>query len=221
MEALHHFLDFFMHLDVHLGEWISNSVPQTYLILFAIIFVETGVVIWPFLPGDSLLFAVGAISANGSLNIFLVYLLLTAAALLGDNCNYWIGRFFGPKVFGKLLSKKYLDDTHQFYEKHGVLAVVIAQFAPIIRTFAPFVAGVGKMTYSKFALLNLIGVLSWTTLFLGAGYFFGNLDFVKQNFHYVIFGIIGVSLIPIALQVLKGFTGSSKTTKKAPAKKKK
>jgi membrane-associated protein len=214
MALIHQILDFFMHLDVHLGEWINNSVPQTYFILFVIIFVETGLVIWPFLPGDSLLFAVGAFSQKGSLNIFLCYFLLTGAALLGDNCNYWIGRFFGPKIFGKFLNKKYLDQTHKFYEKHGILAVVIAQFAPIIRTFAPFVAGIGKMTYTKFVTLNLIGVVSWTTLFLGAGYFFGQLDFVKQNFHYVIFGIIAVSLIPIAVEILKAFFDKPKTTKK-------
>jgi membrane-associated protein len=214
MGALHQFLDFFMHLDVHLGDWIQTYGNLTYFILFVIIFVETGLVIWPFLPGDSLLFAVGAFSQKGSLNIFLCYFLLTGAALLGDNCNYWIGRFFGPKIFGKLLNKKYMEQTHKFYEKHGVLAVVIAQFAPIIRTFAPFVAGIGKMTYPKFVTLNLIGVISWTTLFLGAGYFFGQLDFVKQNFHYVIFGIIAVSLIPIALEILKAFFSKPEKAKK-------
>ncbi len=212
MDFIHQILNFFMHLDIHLGEWIQSYGNLTYLILFTIIFVETGLVIWPFLPGDSLLFAVGAFAAKGSLNIFLSYILMTSAALLGDNCNYWIGRFFGPKIFGKLLNKKYLDQTHQFYEKHGVLAVVIAQFAPIIRTFAPFVAGIGKMTYPKFVTLNLIGVISWTTLFLAAGYFFGNLDFVKQNFHYVIIGIIAVSLIPIGLEVLKAFFSSNPKT---------
>jgi len=214
MSAIHQFLDFFMHLDIHLGEWIQSYGYQTYFILFTIIFVETGLVIWPFLPGDSLLFAVGAFSKIGSLNLFLAYFLMTGAALLGDNCNYWIGRFFGPKIFGKLLNKKYMEQTHKFYEKHGVLAVVIAQFAPIIRTFAPFVAGVGKMSYSKFATLNLIGVFSWTTLFLGLGYCFGQLEVVKHNFHYVILGIIAVSLIPIALEILKAFFGKPEKVKK-------
>jgi len=215
METIHQLIHNILHLDELLGGWIQSYGYQTYFFLFAIIFVETGVVIWPWLPGDSLLFAVGAFSKIGSLNIFLVYFLMTAAALLGDNCNYWIGRKLGQnKTFGRLINKKYLDQTHQFYEKHGVLAVIIAQFAPIIRTFAPFVAGIGKMTYTKFATLNLIGVVSWTTLFLGLGYFFGQLDVVKKNMELVIFGIIAVSLIPIALEILKAFFSKPETTKK-------
>jgi membrane-associated protein len=210
MDFLHQFLDFFLHLDKHLGDWIQSYGTATYFILFAIIFCETGFVVTPFLPGDSLLFAVGAFSAKGSFNIFFAYFLLTGAALLGDNANYWIGRTLGPKFFGRFVKKKYLDQTHEFYEKHGILTLIIAQFAPIIRTFAPFVAGVGKMTYSKFATLNLIGVLSWTTLFLGMGYFFGNMEMIQKNFHYAILGIIAVSLIPIALEVLKGFSSAKK-----------
>jgi len=205
MDLIHQFVDFFLHLDKHLGDIIQNYGTLTYGILFAIIFCETGLVVTPFLPGDSLLFAVGALSAKPEipLNPVFCYLLMTAAALLGDNCNYWIGRFFGPRVFGRFVKKKHMDQTHEFYEKHGVLTLIIAQFAPIIRTFAPFVAGVGKMTYGKFVTLNFIGVISWTTLFLWAGYFFGGLETVQKNFHYVILGIILVSLTPIALEILK------------------
>jgi len=205
MDFIHQFVDFFLHLDKHLGDIIANYGTLTYGILFAIVFCETGLVVTPFLPGDSLLFAVGALShaENAVLNPIYCYLLLTAAALLGDNSNYWIGRFFGPKVFGKFVKKKYMDQTHDFYEKHGILTLIIAQFAPIIRTFAPFVAGVGRMTYSKFVVLNLIGVLSWTTIFVWAGYFFGGMPAIQKNFHYVILAIIVISLTPIALEVFK------------------
>src|SRR5579859_1935048 len=184
MGFLHQILDFFLHLDKHLTEIIQSYGTLTYGILFAIIFCETGLVVTPFLPGDSLLLAVGALSAlpDSPLNVILSYLLLTSAALLGDNSNYWIGRFFGPNVFGKFVNQKHLQRTHEFYEKHGVLTLVIAQFVPIIRTFAPFVAGVGNMTYGRFVRYNLTGVLLWTTLFTFSGYFFGNLEPVKKNF---------------------------------------
>jgi len=212
MGFLHQALDFFLHLDKHLSEIIQSYGTLTYGILFAIIFCETGLVVTPFLPGDSLLFAVGALSAlpDSPLNVVFSYLLLTSAALLGDNSNYWIGRFFGPNVFGKFVNQKHLQRTHEFYEKHGVLTLVIAQFVPIIRTFAPFVAGVGNMTYGRFVKYNLTGVLLWTTLFTFSGYFFGNLEPVKKNFHYVILGIIVVSLMPIVIEVMKQFLPSSK-----------
>jgi membrane-associated protein len=212
MDLIHQFVDFFLHLDKHLGDIIQNYGTLTYGILFAIVFCETGLVVTPFLPGDSLLFAVGALShaENAVLNPFYCYILLTAAALLGDNSNYWIGRFFGPKVFGRFVKKKYMDQTHDFYEKHGILTLIIAQFAPIIRTFAPFVAGVGRMTYSKFVILNLIGVLSWTTIFVWAGYFFGGMPMIQQNFHYVILAIIVISLTPIALEVVKAWNSGKK-----------
>lgn len=217
MDFLHQAVDFFLHLDKHLTDIIAQYGVWTYGLLFLIIFCETGLVVTPILPGDTLLFAAGAISAGGSLNVVTVYLLMTAAALLGDNANYWIGRFFGEKAFGKFVNKKHLDQTHAFYEKHGVLTLVIGQFAPIIRTFVPFVAGVGEMTYSRFMFFNLIGVLSWATLFVWCGYFFGNLAPVKQNFHYVVLGIAVVSLIPIVLQVGKTVFAPQA----APAKKKK
>lgn len=216
MDFLHQAADFFLHLDKHLGDFALAHGTSTYGVLFLIIFCETGLVVTPFLPGDSLLFTVGALTATKVMPypIVLPYLFLTAAALLGDHCNYWIGRFFGPNVFGKFVNKKHLDRTHEFYEKHGVLTLVIAQFAPIIRTFAPFVAGVGDMTYPKFAVFNLIGVLSWTTLFTWSGYFFGNIEVVRRNFHYVILGIIVVSLTPIALELWKSFA-SPKAARKA------
>lgn len=212
MDFLKQALDFFLHLDKHLDSIIQSYGTLTYGILFLIIFCETGLVVTPFLPGDSLLFAVGALSAkpDSPLNIVLCYFLLTGAALLGDNCNYWIGRFFGTRIFGKLVNKKHMDQTHQFYEKHGVLTLVIAQFAPIIRTFAPFVAGIGKMTYPKFVTLNLIGVLSWTTIFVWAGYFFGGMPMIQKNFHYVILAIIVISLMPIVLEILKARSSGKK-----------
>lgn len=212
MEHLHQLLDYFLHLDKYLAQIVQTYGTQTYSILFCVIFCETGLVVTPFLPGDSLLFAVGALTAAGvmPLPIGLVYALLTIAALLGDNSNYWIGRVFGENVFGKFMNKKYLDRTHEFYEKHGVLTLVIAQFVPIIRTFAPFVAGIGDMTYGKFLRFNFTGVFLWTTLFTWTGYFFGNLPFVKTNFHYVILGIIIVSVIPIFIELVKQFRANPK-----------
>lgn len=210
MEFLKSVADFFLHLDKHLDAIFQSYGLLTYGILFLIIFCETGLVVTPFLPGDSLLFAVGALSAKGSLNVVACYLLLTSAALLGDNCNYWIGRTLGTKVLGKFVNKKHLQQTHEFYERHGILTLIIAQFAPIIRTFAPFVAGLGNMTYPKFVTLNLIGVMLWTTLFVWSGYFFGGMEMIQKNFHYVILGIIAVSLIPIALEVLKAMSGGKK-----------
>ncbi len=217
---LHQILDYFLHLNKNLAEFNAQHGLWTYGLLFLIIFCETGLVVTPFLPGDSLFFAAGALSASGGLNIFTVYLLMTGAALLGDNANYWIGRSFGKPV-SKLVKAKHIEETHKFYEKHGVLTLVIAQFVPIIRTFAPFVAGLGKMTYSKFVTFNLIGVLSWATLFSWSGYFFGNLDVVKENFHYVILGIIAVSLLPIVYELGKVFLGSKSAPAAAKGKKKK
>ena len=174
-----------------------------YAILFGVIFCETGLVVTPILPGDSLLFTVGALSYTAKLNVTFSWALLTAAALMGDHSNYWIGRLFGENVFGKFMNKKYLDKTHEIYEKHGVQTLVLFQFAPIFRTFAPFVAGVGHMTYGKFTRYNLIGVFSWTTICIGSGYFFGTLPWVNEHFEVVILGIIFVSLIPTFVQVAK------------------
>lgn len=215
MYLIHQALDFFLHLDKHLGEIIQNYGTTTYLIVFGIIFCETGLVVTPILPGDSLLFAVGAFCAVGSLDFKTAYILLTLAALLGDNCNYWIGRLLGPAFFGRFVKKKYLDQTHQFYEKHGILTLVIAQFAPIIRTFAPFVAGVGHMTYSHFVRMNFIGVVLWASLFLWGGYLFGNLEVVKSHFHYVILAIIVISLTPIIYGIYQEFKTGGPTSKPA------
>ena len=182
MEIISQLVDFVLHLDVHLNEIIQNFGIWTYLILFLIIFLETGVVITPFLPGDSLLFAAGSFAALGSLNVWVLFITLTFAAILGDTINYWIGHFIGPKAFGgniRFLKKEYLDRTHDFYEKHGGKTIILARFIPIIRTFAPFVAGIGAMNYSRFIVYNVVGAILWVALFTFGGYFFGNLPFVK------------------------------------------
>ena len=202
------FIDFLLHIDVHLTEIVSNYGWQTYLILFIIVFWETGVVIWPFLPGDSLLFAAGSIAAlpNSPLDPVYLFLLLSTAAILGDTTNYWIGHFIGPKAFksdGRFLKKKYLDKTQDFYEKYGARTIIIARFVPIVRTFAPFVAGIGKMHYRRFIIYNVVGALLWNTLFIGAGFFFGNLDVVKNNFSLVILAIIILSCLPMVIEYLR------------------
>lgn len=217
MDSLHVFLDHILHLNKYLPELVQAYGTYIYAVLFGVIFCETGLVVTPILPGDSLLFTVGALSAAAQLNVAFSWVLLTAAALMGDHSNYWIGRVFGENVFGKFMNKKYLDKTHQIYEKHGVQTLVLFQFAPIFRTFAPFVAGVGEMTYGKFARYNLIGVLSWTLLCIGCGYMFGNLPWVNQHFEAVILGIVFVSLIPTFIQIAKALVGSKG---KNPARKK-
>jgi membrane-associated protein len=186
-----------------LAQIVANYGALTYVILFAVIFMETGLVVTPFLPGDSLLFAVGALSAMGSFHFIFVYLLLIAAAFLGDTVNYWIGHFVGPKAFegkNKFLKKEYLDKAQKFYEKHGGAAIVLARFVPIVRTFAPFVAGIGKMSYKHFITYNLLGGVLWVSLFSFAGFFFGNIPFVKHNFHYVMVVIILISVVPIIME---------------------
>ena len=206
MELLTQFVDIFLHLDVHLSEIISQYGTWTYAILFAIIFVETGLVIMPFLPGDSLLFAAGAIAAIGSsgLNIFLMVVLLMVAAILGDTVNYWIGHSLGEKAYeSKWVKKEYIDKTHEFFEKNGGKTIFLARFVPIIRTFAPFVAGIGKMSYKYFFSYNVIGGLVWVPLFAFAGYFFGNIEFVKHNFSVVILVIIAISLVPVFIEAWK------------------
>jgi membrane-associated protein len=199
LEFLQYLIDLFLHLDKHLQEIISQYGTLTYVILFAVVFAETGFVFTPFLPGDSLLFAAGTFAALGSLNVHLLFIIVAIAAILGDTANYWIGNYFGPKVFEKkirFLKKEHLEKTHQFYEKHGGKTIIIARFIPIIRTFAPFVAGVGAMTYSKFILYNVVGALLWCVLFIYGGYFFGNLPIVKNNFSIVIVVIIVISVLP-------------------------
>ncbi|QMU31328.1 DedA family protein [Adhaeribacter radiodurans] len=223
MELLHNFIDFFLHLDVHLSEIIRDYGVWAYLILFLIIFVETGLVVMPFLPGDSLLFAAGAFAApqilnngqtiDGPFNILYLIVLLFIAAFLGDMLNFHIGDYLGPKVFRrdyKLLKREHLLKTQNFYEKHGAKTIIIARFIPIIRTFAPFIAGVGTMKYARFMAYNIIGGFLWVVGFLLAGYLFGNIPAVKKNFTLVVFAIIVVSIIP----PLYGFLKQKLATKK-------
>lgn len=205
MELITHFLEVLLHLDKHLLWLVGEYGTWTYLLLFLIIFCETGLVVTPFLPGDSLLFAVGALSANGILDVTWLFILLTTAAILGDTMNYWIGNLVGPKAFSqeqsRWFNKAHLERTHRFYERHGGKTIIIARFVPIIRTFAPFVAGIGKMTYSVFLMYNVVGALLWMVLVLFAGYFFGNIPWVKQNFSLVILGIIILSLLPAIIEI--------------------
>ena len=208
MELIQQLLDFILDIDKHLIEIVQGYQSWTYLILFLIIFAETGFVVTPFLPGDSLLFAAGAIIANpeSGLNIFLMCILLIVAAILGDWVNYHIGNFIGPLAFSgkyKLLKKEYLDKTQAFYEKHGGKTIIYARFVPIIRTFAPFVAGIGTMSYLKFATFNITGGVLWVTSFLFIGYFFGGLPVIKDNFTYVIFGIIILSILPPVIELIR------------------
>ncbi len=206
MEYLNYLIDLFLHLDEHLNEIIQNYGVWTYAILFLIIFMETGLVVTPFLPGDSLLFAAGAFAALGSFNVMLLFLLLFVAAVLGDAVNYWIGRKIGPRAFDqniRFLKRSHLEKTQKFYEKHGGKTIVLARFVPIVRTFAPFVAGVGTMEYRRFALYNVFGAFIWTSLFIFGGYFFGNLPFVKTNFEIVILGIIFISILPMVIEYLR------------------
>ncbi|MDP3994473.1 MAG: DedA family protein [bacterium] len=199
-------VDIFLHLDKNLALVIAQYGPFTYGLLFLIIFMETGFVVTPFLPGDSLIFAAGALSVTSSLSIWWLYLLLVLAAVLGDTVNYWIGHFVGPKIFekdSKFIKREYLIRTQKFYEKYGGQAIVLARFVPIIRTFAPFVAGVAKMNYGHFITYNITGGIVWVTLFLWSGYFFGNLPIVKTNFHYVIMVIIILSIAPIIVEIYR------------------
>ena len=206
MELIRYAIDFILHLDKHLAEIIARYGVWTHLILFLIVFAETGLVVTPFLPGDSLLFAAGTFAALGSLDPGFLILLLSVAAIIGDTVNYWVGAFIGPRAFTgevRWLKKEYLDRTHAFYEKHGGKTIILARFIPIIRTFAPFVAGVGAMTYSRFILYNVVGGIVWVTLFVLAGYYFGNLPAVRENFAYVIFAIILLSVLPIVVEYVK------------------
>lgn len=207
MELLKEFVDLFLHLDTHLYAAIQHYGGWIYLILFLIIFCETGLVITPILPGDSLLFAAGTFAASGALEAWWLVILLSIAAVAGDAVNYAIGHFMGPKVFsqqdGRFLKKEYLDRTHQFYEKYGGKTIIIARFVPIVRTFAPFVAGVGSMTYWRFASYNVIGGIVWVVICVFAGYVFGNLPVVKENFTLVILAVIFLSILPGLIEFLR------------------
>lgn len=207
MDIFATFIDLILHLDRHLIELISTHGAWVYAILFLVIFCETGLVVTPFLPGDSLLFVSGAIAATGAMAPEWLVALLVSASFLGDNTNYWIGRLAGPRIFksetSRLLNRNYLDKTHRFYEKHGGKAIILARFFPIIRTFAPFVAGMGSMDYRRFVLFSIIGSTAWVGSFVLGGYFFGNIPFIKHNLTLVMLAIIVVSVMPGAIGYLR------------------
>lgn len=207
MALITEFIKIFIHLDKYLGTVIQNYGIWTNLILFIIVFCETGLVVTPFLPGDSLLFAAGTVAASGSLEVRWLLILLTTAAVVGDTVNYSIGHFVGPRIFHKenvrFLNKKQLERAHEFYEKYGGKAIILARFIPIIRTFVPFVAGIGRMSYLRFLSYNVIGGIAWVILFVCAGYFFGNIPIVKQNFTLVIYIIIFISILPGIIEFLR------------------
>jgi membrane-associated protein len=204
MQIIKYAVDLFLHLDKHLNEVIIHYGALTYLILFIVIFGETGLVVTPFLPGDTLLFAAGTFSALGSLNVNLIFIILSTAAVLGDTVNYWIGHYVGPKIAGKenvrFLKKEHLDKTHKFFEKYGGKTIIIARFVPIVRTFAPFVAGAGSMSYGKFISYNIIGGVLWVAFVTYCGYFFGNIGFIRENFSIVILVIIFLSMLPAFIE---------------------
>lgn len=206
MEFISGIIDFILHIDVHLQEIIGQYGALTYLILFLIVFAETGLVVTPILPGDSLLFAAGTFAALGSLDPFVLTLLLIVAAVAGDTLNYWVGHWVGPRAFsGKVrwLRSDYLKRTEAFYERHGGKTIILARFVPIVRTFAPFVAGVGRMHYGRFLGYNVVGGVAWVSLCVMAGYFFGNLPVVRDNFSLVVLGIIGVSMLPLLVEWIR------------------
>ena len=220
MSFISFIIDFVLHMDEYLGQIVADTGYWTYAILFVVIFIETGLVVTPFLPGDSLLFAAGAlISAQGVLDVKLLYLLMVIAAVAGDTVNYWIGHKLGNQVYaGKIrwVKKEYLDRTHTFYEKHGNMTIFLARFIPIIRTFAPFVAGVGRMSYKHFISYNIIGGIVWPAIFLFGGYFFGNIPFIKEHFSLVVIAIIVISFIPAFVEFFK----ARKESKQAKMEKK-
>jgi membrane-associated protein len=206
MEVITTLIEFILHIDEYLAQIIAQYGAWTYGLLFFIVFMETGFVVTPFLPGDSLLFAAGSFAALEVLSPWILVILLSFAAVLGDTVNYWIGHYIGPKAFSgniRFLKKEYLDKTHEFYEKHGGKTIILARFVPIVRTFAPFVAGVGAMTYGKFILYNIVGGVLWVNIFVWLGYFFGNLPFVKKNFEIAILAIIFLSVMPMVYEFVK------------------
>jgi len=207
MEFISRLIDLFLHLDKHLNDVISQYGGWTYLILFLIVFCETGLVVTPILPGDSLLFAAGTFAALGSLNVLWVFVLLSIAAIAGDTINYWVGYWIGPKIFHRanvrFLNKKHLDRTHAFYEKYGGKTIVLARFVPIVRTFAPFVAGIGRMSYWRFITYNVVGGIAWVAICVFSGYYFGNLEIVRKNFSLVILAILIISVLPMVVEYLR------------------
>ena len=215
MEFLAGIIDIFLHLDRHLNEIIAAYGTWTYAILFLIIFAETGLVIAPFLPGDSLLFAAGAFAASESLDPLWLTVLLSTAAIAGDSLNYAIGKYIGPRAFqnsdSRIFRKSYLDRTHRFYERYGGRTIIIARFVPIVRTFAPFVAGIGTMSYPRFMSFNVIGGIGWVAILVWAGFWFGNIPFVKRNFSFVVIAIIVISVLPIVFEWIKHIRHEKKT----------
>ena len=206
MDLIRFLIDFVLHIDNHLNEIIIQYGRLTYFILFSIIFAETGFVFTPFLPGDSLLFAAGTFAARGSFNIHILFIILASAAIIGDNVNYWVGRKLGTKLFernSRFLKKQYLDKTHLFYEKHGGKTIILARFFPIIRTFSPFVAGIGKMPYLRFVINDIAGGILWVFIFTYGGFLFGNLPLIKNNFSIVIAVIILISLLPAIIELTR------------------
>ena len=204
MEQIRFLIDLFLHLDEHMANIINQYGAWTYAILFLVVFMETGFVITPFLPGDSLLFAAGTFAALGSMNVWLLVLLLIIAAIAGDTVNYWMGHYLGDRAYNiKWIKREYLDRTHAFFEKHGGKTIFLARFVPIVRTFAPFVAGMGNMSYGYFFSYNVFGGIVWVLSFTFLGYFFGNIPFVKENFELVILAILFISVVPIAWEALK------------------
>jgi membrane-associated protein len=209
MEIIYFIIDFILHIDIHLAELVANYGTWVYVILFLIVFCETGLVVTPFLPGDSLLFMAGALTAleSNELNIFIIVSSLMVAAVLGDGVNYSIGKYFGEKLFSnpnsKIFKQKYLKQTEEFYAKHGGKTIFLARFVPIIRTFAPFVAGMGQMRYRLFIMFNITGAITWVCSFSFAGYFFGNLDFVQRNLKLILLAIIIISIMPAVIEIIK------------------
>jgi membrane-associated protein len=207
MELLKQLADLFLHLDTHLSQVIAQYGVWTYLVLFLIIFCETGLVVTPFLPGDSLLFAAGTFAALGALDVRMLVPLLIVAAVVGDTVNYWVGAYIGPRAFEgnlRFLRKEHLDRTRAFYERHGGKTIILARFVPIVRTFAPFVAGIGTMSYPRFITYNVVGAVLWVGLLVLAGFFFGNIPVVRENFTVVILAIIAISVMPVVVEAVRG-----------------
>jgi membrane-associated protein len=221
MNIIQFLVDFVIHIDVHLAEFIATYGTLTYALIFGIIFVETGLVFTPFLPGDSLLFVAGAFAALKSLNLFILLPLLMAAAILGDTANYWIGHYLGEKIVSNPrmpINRKHLEKTHKFFERYGGKTIIMARFVPFVRTFAPFVAGAGSMSYGKFLLYNIVGGCLWVAVGTVAGYFFGNIHVIKDNFTLFILAIIFVSFIPMIIPVLRGLRKKKQPPDTQPVK---
>lgn len=217
MNIITYLIDFILHIDKHLAEIIAAYGSLTYLIFFLIVFAETGLVVFPFLPGDSLLFAAGTFTALGSLNFLATFLILFVAAVMGDTVNYWIGNVFGKKIVDNpkitFVNQEHIDKTEAFYRKYGAKTIILARFVPIVRTFAPFVAGVGKMNYQHFVTYNVIGGFIWVAIFMSLGYFFGNVEIVKEHFSVAILAIIGISVVPMVIEYIKHKNTPSTPTK--------